>query len=286
MMKNYMFSVKKPTPQPPQPPQPPQREYGNHLVLNLSKSAFQPVIETSYNLRLSMNFPDSFNLPLNKVFDQQNLGSCVPNAFAAAIQIFTGSIPSRLYLYYNTRLGIGVCPKSDTGLDLGRAMPLLCSYGLPSEDLFPYIISKFGTLPPYSVYNATPITSQQISYSRIAQTEEVLKNNLYSGNPIIFGINVYRSFMLKTVEKNGIIPYPNRKKEQLLGGHCILMIGWTVYNNQDYFIIRNSWGTSWGNTGETKLQNNNGKNGGYAYIPKTYILDQILAFDFYAIKME
>ena len=157
--------------------------------------------------------------------------------------------------------------------------------GLPSENLFPYTTSRFKTLPPYTTYQSIPVTPQKVSYNKIAQNEAVIKNNLYSGNPIIFGINVYESFMLKIVETTGIIPYPNRKIQRFLGGHCVLMIGWTTYKNQEYFIIRNSWGTIWGNMGETKLKIINGSNG-YGYIPKTYILDPILAFDFYAIKLQ
>ena len=278
MSRNYTFSVVKTAP-------PPKREYGHHLVLNHTKSIIQTNIESSQNLRLSMNFPESFNLTLNKAFDQQNIGSCVANAFAAAVQIFTGVIPSRLYLYYNARLGSGICPNFDSGLDLGASLPLLCSYGLPSENLFPYTTSRFKTLPPYTTYQSIPVTPQKVSYNKIAQNEAVIKNNLYSGNPIIFGINVYESFMLKIVETTGIIPYPNRKIQRFLGGHCVLMIGWTTYKNQEYFIIRNSWGTIWGNMGETKLKIINGSNG-YGYIPKTYILDPILAFDFYAIKLQ
>jgi C1A family cysteine protease len=279
-----MFSVTKTPSKSPPPQPPPLREYGHYLVLNHCKTNGPRIIEDTSNLRLSMNFPVSFNLTLNKAFDQQNIGSCVANAFAAAVQIHTGEIPSRLYLYYNARLGCRICPSYDSGLELGRALPLMTSYGLPSETLFPYITSQFTSLPPYKSYTDNSIISQNITYSAIAQKEEILQHNLYSGNPIIFGINVYQSCMLKNVEKTGIIPYPNRKKERYLGGHCILMVGWTIYNKQDYFIIRNSWGTTWGNTGETKLQIINGKNG-YAYIPKTYILDPALAFDFYAIKL-
>ena len=266
-------------------PQIPKREYGNHLVLNHTKSRIQDKIEEpSNNLRLFMNFPDNFNLPLNTAFNQQQIGSCVANAFAAAVQIHTGNIPSRLYLYYNARIGCNICPNNDSGLDLGLGLPLLCSYGLPDESLFPYIVSQYSKIPPYKTYQSR--TPQNITYNAIAQTEQAIKNTLYSGNPIIFGIYVYQSFLLRTVERTGIIPYPNKKKEQMLGGHCILMVGWTKYNNVEYFIIRNSWGTAWGNTGETRLTLNNGKNGGYAYIPKTYILDTILSFNFYALKLE
>lgn len=282
MFRNYyMFSVIKKAP----PPPPQTIEYGKDLIFNHTKSKYQPDIEMSPNLRLSMSFPDTFNLTLYEAFHQQNLGSCVPTAFAAAVQILTGQIPSRLYLYYNARLACGICPNNDSGLDLGLALPTFCSYGIPSETLFPYNTSQFKKLPPYSTYQYDSITTEPITYNKISQNEEVIKDNLYSGNPIIFGIHVFRSFLLKGVETTGIIPYPNRRRERYLGGHCILMIGWTTYNNQEYYIIRNSWGTIWGNTGETTLKIINGNNG-YGYIPKTYILDTILAFDFYAIKLQ
>jgi hypothetical protein len=281
MFKVYRFAVIKPPPPP--PPQP--IEYGHDLLFNHTKSKVQDEAEISPNLMLSMIFPDKFNLTLNEAFSQENLGACVPNAFAAAVQILTGSVPSRLYLYYNARLALGVCPNNDSGLDLGRALPIMTSYGRPVETLFPYNIKNFKNLPPYSCYRDDPISPETIIYSKIAQTEESIKTNLQSGNPIIFGIHVFRSFLLKNVETTGIIPYPNRRTERYLGGHCILMIGWTTYNNQEYFIIRNSWGTIWGNTGETTLNIVNGNNG-YGYIPKTYILDLILAFDFYAIKIQ
>ena len=282
MYQNYMFAVIKPPP----PARP--IEYGKHLRFNHIKSKNQEEIDDlSNNLRLSITFPDKFTLTLNKAFDQQNIGSCVANAFAAAVQILTGEIPSRLYLYYNARLVCGISPNNDSGLDLGSALPILCSYGLPAESSYPYLTSQFKKLPPYQVYqdNSETIIPEIISYNRISQNEQVIKNVLYSGNPIIFGINVFRSCLLKNVETTGIIPYPNRRKEQYLGGHCILMVGWTTYNKQDYFIIRNCWGTIWGNTGETTLKIINGNNG-YGYIPKIYILDPILAFDFYVIKIQ
>jgi len=31
--------------------------------------------------------------------------------------------------------------------------------------------------------------------------------------------------------------------------HCVQIVGWNTQNNVEYWIIRNSWGTSWGNAG-------------------------------------
>jgi C1A family cysteine protease len=34
-----------------------------------------------------------------------------------------------------------------------------------------------------------------------------------------------------------------------LGGHAIKIIGWGVENGQDYWLVKNSWSTYWGNDG-------------------------------------
>ena len=43
--------------------------------------------------------------------------------------------------------------------------------------------------------------------------------------------------------RTGIIPMP-KPKEQLLGGHAVLAVGYD--DTKQWLIVRNSWGTSWG----------------------------------------
>ena len=40
-----------------------------------------------------------------------------------------------------------------------------------------------------------------------------------------------------------------RKRGRMIGGHCITFVGY----NAEGFIIRNSWGTQWGNNGHTVI---------------------------------
>jgi len=61
------------------------------------------------------------------------------------------------------------------------------------------------------------------------------------------GFYVYDSFMSKNVSKTGIMPYPNTKREKLLGGHAVLLVGYN--KTKKVFIVRNSWGTNWGDNG-------------------------------------
>jgi len=58
------------------------------------------------------------------------------------------------------------------------------------------------------------------------------------------------------------MPKPN---EQLEGGHAVLAVGYDDANQ--WFIVRNSWGTGWGMKG-------------YFTLPYSYLLDQNLSDDF------
>jgi C1A family cysteine protease len=218
------------------------------------------------------------------ILNQGNLGSCVPNAFSSIVQYLVGVLPSRLYLYFNGRVGTGYSNKEDSGLDLSDALQIFTSYALPPESLWNYTPSNFSRLPPNSTYTSPPISSKKIKYTAIFQTDTNIMNSIYLKNPVIFGIYVYTSFLTAAVAKTGIIPVPNPRKEALQGGHCIFIVGWTKYQNVDYYIIQNSWGPSWGNTGSTTLVPNNGTNGGYAYIPKAYVLNTGLAFELFSIS--
>jgi len=278
------------------------REFGHHLVLN-HKQTTQPLLHATH-IDLAASLPASLpptNMDLFEesytlvgatpypmvVLDQGSLGACVANAFAGITQCLVGTTPSRLYLYFNARVATGNSPTDDTGLDLCQALPILKLYGLPSELIWNYTnLSKFSTFPPWSVYKSSSITTKSIIYTSIPQTDVAIMSSINAKAPILFGMNLYQSFMTNAVAETGIIPSPNTEKEQLEGGHCVSIVGWTVYNNTEYYIIRNSWGTNWGNTGAITHQPNNGKNGGFAYIPKTYVLNPSLAFEFYSIKYQ
>ena len=78
---------------------------------------------------------------------------------------------------------------------------------------------------------------------------------------------MYESFESQAVAKTGTVPMP-KAKEKMLGGHAILLVGYT----STVFRFRNSWGTSWGK-------------GGYATLPKAYVLNPDLASDFWTIRV-
>ena len=61
---------------------------------------------------------------------------------------------------------------------------------------------------------------------------------------------------------------PDTENEQVLGGHAVMCVGYDDTNQ--WFIVRNSWGTDWGD-------------GGYFYMPYAYMTNSQLANDFWEI---
>ena len=40
-----------------------------------------------------------------------------------------------------------------------------------------------------------------------------------------------------------------KKSGTLRGHHAVAMVGYGVYNDKPYYIVENSWGSSWGDKG-------------------------------------
>jgi C1A family cysteine protease len=60
--------------------------------------------------------------------------------------------------------------------------------------------------------------------------------------------------------------------EKVVGGHCVVLVGYDDSHKQ--FIVRNSWGTGWGQAG-------------YFMMPYQYLTNARLASDFWmATKTE
>jgi len=216
-------------------------------------------------------YPDSYDMrPQDTpIKNQTTLGSCTGNAIAGSLAFENKQAgkpaldPSRLFIYYNERVIEGTV-KQDAGAMIRDGIKSVASQGVCDESLWPYDISKFTKKPLAKCYKAA-LKHKAISYARVPQTEAALKTVLASGSPIVFGFSVYESFESQYVAETGKMPMPG-KAEKLLGGHAVLMIGYTP----DYYIVRNSWGEEWGDKG-------------YFYMPKDYPINNDLADDFWVV---
>lgn len=196
------------------------------------------------------------------VWDQGQLGSCTAFALTGSVSFLHGFVGSQLWLYYKERMIEGTV-RQDNGAEIRDGIKVLAKLGLPSEELWPYEIFKFKTKPPVSVDKAA---KQDLitEYQRLQNAEDY-KDCLASGNPFAIGISVYENFESEEMANTGVGAMP---EGSCVGGHAICVVG---YNEDGSWLIRNSWGTSWGMHG-------------YFTLPYDYLASSDLATDAWVIK--
>lgn len=205
-----------------------------------------------------------YRAKMGTVLDQGNLGSCTANAIASAFQYglskqnMTSYSPSRLFIYYNERLLEGTV-NEDPGANLRDGIKTLNKDGACPEDMWPYNISQYRVKPPDAAYKAA-LQDRATGYYRVNVDATSIKTAIASGYPVIAGISVYSSFETNAVTRTGKVPMPGRH-DYLLGGHAVLIVGFDEATQQ--FIVRNSWGTSWGDNG-------------YFYLPYAYAVPSLM----------
>jgi C1A family cysteine protease len=175
--------------------------------------------------------------------------------------------PSRLFIYYNERVIEGTV-NSDSGAQIRDGIKVVVKEGDCPESEWPYNIAKFTNKPSASCYKDAR-KHRAVQYQRLVQNANQLKGCLASGYPFVYGFTVYDSFESQQVAKTGIVPMP-APGEQVLGGHAVVAVGYD--DSQQRFIVRNSWGTTWGMKG-------------YFSVPYAYLTDANLSSDFWTVRM-
>ena len=207
------------------------------------------------------------------IYNQGKLGSCTANAIAGAYEfdemlqkeqeVMT---PSRLFIYFNERDMEGHV-NTDSGAMIRDGMKTINNQGVCSEKSWPYDISTFTSKPSSSCYKEAE-DHKAVSYRKVPQSLTAMKACLKGGLPFVFGFTVYESFESKELEETGIMSMP-KPDEKMLGGHAVMAVGYC--DAKKCVIVRNSWGTEWGEAG-------------YFYMPYKFIRDTGYCSDFWTIR--
>jgi C1A family cysteine protease len=235
------------------------------------------------NLGSQLEAPKSKSTDLRQfcppIEDQGNIGSCTAQAGAGMLEFYEKKAlgnhidASRLFLYKITRNLMKV--KGDTGAYLRTTMKAIAHFGICPEDYLPYQVKDFDK-EPTAFHYAYAQAFKGIEYYRF-DTPEInreqlladIKKNLANNLPLMFGFYVYES--IKKAD-NGLIPFPEKNENQI-GGHAVMAVGFDdekkIGKQQGALLIRNSWGTTWGEQG-------------YGWLPYEYVIKG-LAEDFWAL---
>lgn len=202
--------------------------------------------------------------------DQGNIGSCTANAGVGLYEYMENKANkkhidgSRLFLYKATRLLMGQEGIGDTGAYIRSTLGAIRLFGIPNEEFWPYTDDpvKFDIMPDPWIWSFAQ-NFQSIKYFRLDfspdgnENIQRMKDYIAKGFALNFGFTVFSSHT-DAQNNGGIIPYPSHR-ENIIGGHAMLIVGYddkkTSTNVRDgttregCFLIRNSWGESWGDNG-------------------------------------
>lgn len=228
----------------------------------------------------SRSYPDNVDLRnlVQPIKDQKSLGACTAFAttslmeFVRNKQRFLSWDASPLFTYYSTRK-IENTIEFDSGAYVRGALKSVAKDGIAKEITWPYVIENFTINPPVSAWEEAE-KHQALTYFRLEQTEDDILSCLADGYPFVFGAYLYESFMSTQTDwlVHNIVPMPDRSKEKMIGGHCMLAVGYlSAADGSVNIITRNSWGEYVGLSG-------------YHNIPLQYFLDPTLSSDFWTIR--
>ena len=150
-------------------------------------------------------------------------------------------------------------PTGDDGSTILATAQAMQQYGVCLNSLWPYVDSQENVTPSNSA-RSSALSYEVGKYFAIPQTQDTtkltqIKQSVYAGVPIMFGIDVHNSIM--NVGSDGIEPYApeNSTKDPIAGGHARYILGFddtktiTGTSTKGAFLVMNSWGSSWGANG-------------------------------------
>jgi len=129
--------------------------------------------------------------------------------------------------------------------------------GSESEDAYPYK-GRQG----YCRFDRSEVTAEVHGYVEVEKNNEnALKEAVATVGPVAVAISVSGRFPRYT---GGVYYNPDCHNDLWHLNHAVLAVGYGSEEGQDYWLVKNSWGESWGLEGYVKMARNKDNNCGIA----------------------
>lgn len=191
-----------------------------------------------------------------KINDQKNTGSCVGWATADGVMRYHLVQANRLgqnqllsprFVWMASKETDEFTTRPETfiegaGTSLKSAMDIARKYGTVLETDLPFTIGTLMFVGNENTFFAGASTRKAANYFNLGKNLNQWKSWLATTGPILAGLNVDATWDNATATAGKLDTF---QPSTTRGGHAICIVGYTT----DRFIIRNSWGTSWGKAG-------------------------------------
>jgi C1A family cysteine protease len=189
--------------------------------------------------------------------DQEDTGSCVGWATADGVvrqhmvkanRLANNQLLSPRFVWMTSKETDEYTTRAETfieeaGTSLKAAMDIARKYGVVTEDLLPFHIATKMHTGNENAFYAAAAQRKIAAYFNLHRDLNQWKSWLASNGPILAALSVDQTWDNAAATGGNIDMFlPNTVR----GGHAITVVGYLASGR---FIVRNSWGTGWGDNG-------------------------------------
>lgn len=144
---------------------------------------------------------------------------------------------------------------SKMGVSPEKVFEFLVENGVTKDEILPYTgVKKSMPEQPRVIYMLHDWGSRLLANKGANERRDIIKLCLLEHGPVITNIRLFEGYL---DYESGTYEYDSVSNE--IGGHWVTIVGWVddpININSGYWIVKESWGTDWGEGGYAKIAYN------------------------------